>query len=296
MTIWEAEAVIVRECAQRLLAGESLRSICNDLIERGVPTVTGTEWKTQTLRRLLRSGRVCGQREHQGEIVADGEWPGIISKSDTARIRALLDDPSRRTNRTARRYLLARLLRCELCGAVLVSRPRDDGRRRYICAKGVNFDGCGRLYIVADELEAHVVEAVLYRLDSPELTATINGSNVDPDADRLQAEIAAAAAQLDELAKVWAEQAITMPEWIAARQPIEDRMRGAKRRLAHLTNTAALDGHVGDASELRRRWQDLPLTRQRAIVAAVVDHLVVGPGRAGFNRFDLTRVKPVWRV
>ena len=161
MTIREPEAVVVRECAQRLLAGESMRSICNDLIERGVPTVTGTAWKTQTIRRLLRSGRISGQREHQGEIVADGEWPGIVSRSDTARIRGLLDDPSRRTNRTARRYLLARLLRCELCGSVLVSRPRDDGRRRYICAKGVNFDGCGRLYIVADELEAHVVEAVL---------------------------------------------------------------------------------------------------------------------------------------
>ena len=40
-TIRESEAVVIRECAARLLAGEALRSICTDLNERGVPTSTG---------------------------------------------------------------------------------------------------------------------------------------------------------------------------------------------------------------------------------------------------------------
>ena len=53
-----------------------------------------------------------GQREHNGEIVATAEWPAIISPAETSRIRALLSDPDRRTNRVARRYLLVRLLRC----------------------------------------------------------------------------------------------------------------------------------------------------------------------------------------
>jgi site-specific DNA recombinase len=295
-TIREEEAAVIRDCARRLLAGESLRSLCADLNERGIRTVTGAEWKTQTLRRLLMSGRVSGQREHHGELLSKAEWPPIIRTAQTARIRALMNDPARRRNRSARRYLLVRLLRCGLCGATLVSRPRDDGQRRYICAKGPNYAGCGRIYILADELERFVVEAVLYRLDSPALASALNGSHHDAEHSVWQEQADEAAAQLGELAETYGGRAITLSEWLAARNPIEQRLNAAKKRLAKLSRADVLDGHVGDASELRGRWADLPLTRQSAVVGALLDHVVVGPGRRGFNQFDSGRIKPVWRV
>ena len=129
-TVRESEAIVIRDCARRVLAGESIRSITADLSERAVPTVKGGQWKPQTLRTLLMSGRVSGQREYHGELVATAEWPAIITPAETTRIRALLSDPARRTNKTARRYLLVRLLRCGACGETLVSRPRSDGARR----------------------------------------------------------------------------------------------------------------------------------------------------------------------
>lgn len=296
VTVRESEAVVIRECAKRLLAGESIRSLCADLSERGVKTVSGVEWKTQTLRRLLMSARISGQREHHGEIVAKAEWPPIITPAETLRIQALLTDPARRTNRTARRYLLVRLLRCGQCGEVLVSRPTADGTRRYVCAKGPNFSGCGRTYIKADELELFVTEAVLHRLDSPELAAALNGTADDPDAERLQAEADQEQAQLDELARLHGERLIGLSEWLAARAPIEQRLTLAKKRLSKLGRVSVLDGHIGNASDLRERWGELTLSRQRAIVAAVLDHVIVGPGRRGLNRFDETRLTPVWRV
>jgi hypothetical protein len=64
------------------------------------------------LRRILASPRISGQRAHHGEIVATAQWPGIISADDGARIRALLANPERRTNKAARRYLLGGLLVC----------------------------------------------------------------------------------------------------------------------------------------------------------------------------------------
>jgi DNA invertase Pin-like site-specific DNA recombinase len=223
-----SEATVIRECADRLLAGESIRSICADLNERSIATVTGKAWSTQVLRGMLYSARISGQRELRGTIVADAVWPAIISPQQTTRIRALLDDPSRRTNRSARRYLLRGLLRCGLCEARLVSRPRDGGVRRYICAKGPNFTGCGRLYIRSDELEQFVVEAVLHRLDSPELAAAMNGAKGEPDADRAQTEIEDAQKRLDELAEAYGNQVIEMREWLAARKPIEHRLTQAK--------------------------------------------------------------------
>lgn len=295
-TVRESEAVVIRECAARLLAGEALRSICGDLNERGVQTVTNAQWKPQTLRRMLLSARISGQREHNGEIVARAEWPAIISPAESTRIRGLLSDPDRRTNKVARRYLLVRLLRCGLCGETLVSRPKAGGARAYVCAKGPGFSGCGRITVMADPLEQFLVEAVLYRLDSPELAAAMSGEPGDPDAERWQAEIDQSREQLDELAAMYGRREIGLSEWQAARTPIERRVTDAKKQLGRLTRTTALAGQIGNATELRERWQTLPLTRQHAIVAAVLDHLVVAPGRRGYNRFDPSRFTPVWRA
>jgi len=295
-TVRESEALAIRECAARLLAGEALRSICNDLNERGVATVTGAEWKPQTLRRMLLSARISGQREHNGEIVATAEWPAIITPAETTRIRALLSDPDRRTNKVARRYLLVRLLRCGLCGETLVSRPKAGGARAYVCARGPGFSGCGRITVMADPLEEFVVEAVLYRLDGPELAAAMSGLPGDPDSERWQAEIDQSRADLDRLAAMYGRREIGLSEWQAARTPIERRVTDAKKQLGRLTRTTALAGHVGNADALGERWQTLPLTRQHAIVAAVLDHLVVAPARRGYNRFDPGRFTPVWRA
>jgi site-specific DNA recombinase len=292
-----AEAAIVRECARRFLAGESIRSICTDLIERGIPTVGGGQWSPQTLRRMLGSARIAGQREHKGEIVAKAEWRAIIKPGDSGKIRAKLADPERRTNRSARRYLLTRLLKCGNCGEYLVSRPRSGGQRRYVCASGPGFSGCGHLYITADEVEAWVLDACFYRLDSAELAATIDKRNADqPEAARWQQEADDAHAQLEELATAYGERAITMAEWRAAREPIEKRRSAARKELAKATRTTVLDGYVGHAAALRAQWDALDLTRQHAIVAAVVDHVSVSPGRRGYNRFDESRLRPFWRL
>jgi site-specific DNA recombinase len=242
------EAAIIRELATRALAGDSLRALCLDLNDRGVPTVTGTTWKSQTLKRILVSAAISGQREHKGDIVAKAEWPAIITPAETQRLRAKLNDPDRRTNRSARRYLLASLLRCHHCDAKLVSRPRADGAKRYVCASGPNFGGCGKVTIMAEPLEQYVVEAVLHRLDSPELPRALNGSvSTDPAGEEWQAEVERAQEKLDELAELWAEGEITRREWVKARAPIEKRLDTAKRRLAAINRTTELAPHLGNA-------------------------------------------------
>ena len=296
-TIRPDEAEIVRESATRFLAGESIRAICSDLNERGITASSGGEWSPQTLRRMLGSGRIAGQREYKGEIVATAEWPEIIAPAESAAIRATLADPSRRTNKSARRYLLTRLLRCSLCGEPMVARPRTGGQRRYACAKGPGLSGCGHMYLGADDAEAFVTEAVLWRLNSPEFAAVLNGKQrAQPDAERLQREADEAQAQLAELADAYGNKVIGMQEWLAARKPIEARLTVARKQLANATRTTVLDGNVGADSGLRERWKKLDLTRQHAIIAAVLDHVVVTPGRQGYNRFNESRIEPVWRV
>jgi site-specific DNA recombinase len=295
-TIRPAEAEVIRECVRRVLAGDSLRSICIDLSEREVETVTGKLWSPQTLRRMLISARISGQREHHGEIVGRAEWDAIVTPAETQRLREKLQDPDRRTNRAARRYLLARLLRCAHCGTQLYARPRDDGSRRYVCASGPGFGGCGKLTIVADALERFIVQAVLHRLESPALPQALNGSKDEAKGGEWQAEIERTQQQLDELAELWAARAISRGEWLTARPPIEKRQTLAKKRLAALNRTTALLPFIGDAERLRAQWQTMTLTRQQQIVAALIEYVVVGPGRRGYNRFDPSRLQPVWRA
>ena len=242
-----------------------------------MPTSTGKQWTPQTLRRMLATPRISGQREHRGEIVGTAEWPAIITPAETERIRALLADPNRRTNKTARRYLLARSASLRPLWRNAVSRPRADRTRRYVCAKGPGFGGCGRITIIADHVEHAVTEAVLFRLDSPELAASLHGRSDDPAAAEWQAEAERAQAQLDELATAYAEQLIGLQEWLTARGEIEQRLQTARKKLAALNQATALDGYLGNASELREEWPTMPLSRQAAIVAATLDHAVIAP-------------------
>jgi DNA invertase Pin-like site-specific DNA recombinase len=291
-----AEAAVVRECAHRLLAGEPVRSIAADLNARGVPSAGGGRWSAQSLTRMLGSARISGQREHKGEIVTTAVWPAIISVEETATIRALLGNPARRTNQGARSYLLHGLLSCSHCGERLVSRPRSGGQRRYACAKGVGFSGCGKTYIKAEDVELFVTEAVLHRLDSPELQRAVERRQRSvPETERWLQEAEAATAQLDELGTAYGERLISMHEWMAAKKPIQERLTDARKKLAKASHTSALTAYVGNGAGLRAEWEALDLSQQHAIVAAVVDTVVVGPGRQGYNRFDESRLTAVWQ-
>ena len=117
-----------------------------------------------------------------------------------------------------------------------------------------------------------------------------------PRAAGWQAEIEQAQEQLDELAELWANREISRPEWLKARATIQQRQDVARKRLAALNRTTSLAEHVGNAAGLRERWAGLTLTRQQQIVAAVLDHLVVGPGRRGLQQVRPARLAPVWRA
>jgi DNA invertase Pin-like site-specific DNA recombinase len=295
VTVRPAEAAVVKECARRFLAGESLRSIASDLNRRGVPTAGGGEWQSQSLRRMLKSARISGQREHKGEIVSAAVWPAIITPEETTQIRARLAEPERRTNKAVRRYVLAGILICGQCGEKLVARPRAGGERRYACATGPGFSGCGKTFVTAEPVEAFVTEAVLHRVDAPEVAAAVEQRPANPDLQRWYEQLDADKQQLEELAQAYGRREFSMAEWRAAREPIEQRLTAARKELARATRSSALDQYVGRGKQLRADWGELDLSQQHAIIAAVVDRVEVGPGRRGYNRFDESRLTPFWR-
>jgi hypothetical protein len=246
---------------------------------------------------MLVSPRLSAQREHRGEIVAAGQWEAILTSEQTGHLQAVLAERTRSRSRPVRRYLLSGLMRCGRCDSTLISRPQANGDRRYVCAKGLGFSGCGRLAVRAEPIEGLIAEAVLYRLDTPELATALAGA-AEADAATAAEHLALTRDQdqLEELARAYAERQITLAEWLVARKAIEARIEATRKRLSRLSRNAAIDEYVGRSGDLRTTWQTLPLNRQRSIVAAVLDRAIVRPAVPGRGTFDADRVEPVWRA
>ncbi len=301
ITVRESEAAVVRQMVDRYLAGQSLRSLTIWLNQAGIAPSVAASWQTTAVRQVLSSGRIAGLREHRGEVIGDAVWPAIITVAERDRVLARMAARSVSKSRTARTYLLSGMLRCGRCGNRLYSQARHSNPqnrvRRYVCLRGPDHGGCGRLTVVAAPVEELLTEAVLARLDSPQLADVLAGkATADADVAALAAQVDADQQRLDELAGLYADGAITAREWIAARDPITDRITAARRDIAAATDTTAVYELAGTGSALRTGWADLDLGRQQAIVKAVLDHAVIAPGTPGARRLDIDRVAPVWRV
>lgn len=83
LTIREDEAALLRDAAERILAGESLTSLAREWNRQGIPTARGNAWTPTSLRKTLTGPRVAGLRAHRGEVV--GEPPGPPSSPGTPR-------------------------------------------------------------------------------------------------------------------------------------------------------------------------------------------------------------------
>jgi len=73
------EAALIRQAADRLVAGDSLRAIVAGWNRDGITTPTGRPWAPHTLKRLLLSPRLRGLRQYQGAILGPALWPAILT-------------------------------------------------------------------------------------------------------------------------------------------------------------------------------------------------------------------------
>jgi DNA invertase Pin-like site-specific DNA recombinase len=295
------EAERIREGAARILAGDSLRGVCADWNRAGVTSSAGTPWVPSSLKRLLTSARVAGLRELRGESWP-AVWPAILEPRTMERLRAVLRDPARRsTTKRARSYLLSGLLVCGKCGHQLHARRRkrevaaEDGSpvhvRGYVCLRGPGFDGCGGLRVSADPLEELVAGAVVAALDSPELADAVARGETNAPGDAILAAIAADETALLELADDLAADRVTVAGYRVADRIIRDRLEARRRELANVAGPAP--AIAGVAAE---RWPELGLDRRRAIIAAVLEPIAIGPAVRGRTAFDPSRVTLRWRV
>jgi DNA invertase Pin-like site-specific DNA recombinase len=300
VTVRTDEAAVIRAVARRVLAGESMRGVVADLNRRGIKTPKGGSWSISPLRRVLLSKRLAGIRAHRtGTFKA--AWRPILDQTTHERLVALFSSPARQRFAPRSKYALSGLVRCGSCEQRLITHWRYDNgnggqpkKRYYVCPGG---DRCERgVRVLAGALEEVVSKALIVALDSLALARALRKSSKGSRDDReLVAQLRVLEEQLDRAERGFVEGLLRKPSFLKVRGELEDEIGRVRSQLARRNGNDALALLPGSGAALRRAWEQRDDEWRRALVAAVIDRIIVRPVSRG-GTFDPSRVDLLWRV
>lgn len=288
------EIAVIREVADAVLAGASIRALAADLNERGLFTSTGARWDGGTLTRMLKRARNAGILQHRGEEAGPSKWDAAIDEPTWRSLRGVLDDPSRiPTASNVRKHLGSGLYLCGVCGEGLTSFSKGGGKpAKYKCRK----NNCVLRDLVL--LDKWVQSFLLRRLGEPNAAEMFAGRGEgEVDVKAAQDELKAAREDLDELAKAFGSGEIDMQEWRVARAGARARKERAEAVLA----TAVKVNPVAEllaADNKEAKWLAMELGRRRAAIdwAMTVRVLPAKVGRRpGGSYWDPAAVQIEWK-
>lgn len=297
VTVRHDEAAAIREAAEAVLAGASLRSIAADWNERGILTSTGGRWEGPEVGGLLRRPRNAGIVQHRGEEAGPAQWPAVLDEPLWRSVVAVLDDPGRRTTPgNERKYLGSNLYLCGLCAATMRCSTSNKARGgTYFAAYACR----ASKHVVRRQqpLDDYVQLLVLERLSRPD-AADLLAQREDPvDVRGAQRDMREARATLDELASALGAGEMDMQEWRAASRAARARLEGAERLLSRAVQANPVAGLVG-AEDVEAAWNRLDLSRQRAVIAYLMT-VTVHPARRGRlpggTYFDASTIGIDWK-
>lgn len=283
-----AEQDLLREAINRVIAGDSLRSIARDWNDRGSRTTNGILWTNAKLRQMLVNPRYAGYRRHLGKLYP-AQWEAVVDPELWERARTILEDPARVTNNRGRApaYLLTGMAFCAVCGARMRGRLHRGSSHRgpvYAC-EGRH---CTTRHL--DQVDEEVTARVLYRLDSPQFVEEAGVSEEDPTRE-IYAALAHDQGLLDRLEDKVAQELISPQTAKRNRAEIEQRMDRNRERLARLGGSRVL-AHI--PPNVREVWPSLSLDRRRAILSALIDRVVIDS--QGTRTFDPEKIRVLWRA
>lgn len=292
----ESEAAEVRDAIDRVIAGESVRSITLDWRDRGIATVTGAAWSPTTVKRLLCSSRIAGLRSHNGKVAGPAVWPAIVDADLAARARVILEAGRGTAPAPGRRHLLTGFVYCGRCEVPFTSAPvlrKGIRYHRYACPP--DRGGCGRCGISGARLDELVLADVTEVLGTADLSAAVADIGTDHQADPSSA-VREIEARQTELAEMFAAAEITRTEWTTARDALERRLEVARSEVVDAAVQRRAGTVLAGVDDLAAALEVMTLDQRRAVIASVVDRVVIAPTTKANNQFDPSRVSITWKA
>lgn len=280
LAVRAGEAQVVREAASRVLAGESLRSVAQDLNKRDQFTTTGKPWTGSAVRKvLLRPLNAALRTLGAGGELVQGNWEPLLTQDIWRGLCAVLNDPARRTTeQRARRYLGSGIYKCA-CGSPMTGCATGGGwsgsrKAAYRCRHAEVYNRGGTKHAVRSvaALDHYITKVVIARLSQPDALALFEPPTVD--AQPLFEERTAIRARVDSMASGWAVGTLTQSALLAASNAANRRLEEIDELLGQARRSSVLDGLAG-RDDVADAWNDLPLDRKRAVVDAVIDVTVL---------------------
>lgn len=277
------QAALIRNAAQAVLNGESLRSICAALNAAGQRTPRGHKWNSTTLRQVLLRDRNAGLRMHRSKVIGKGNWEPIYDEDIHTRVVTKLRDPDRLTQKgSTPKHLLAGIAVCgrKGCdGTVRINAPKKmyAGKTKPI-APGYQCASCLRVRRKQDLVEEVVERVMIARLQKPDALDKL--ATGDPDRlSELRDIIATLDARLLQYADQAAEDIITDDQLARLSAKLHPKIAAAKAELASCHPNPGILQLAGADAE--RRWKDAPLDLQRSVIRAmaVITILPIGSGQ-----------------
>lgn len=294
------ESNVVREIVDRLLSGDTLRGITEDLNRRGEPAPNSLAWgKTSVKKLAMRESNIAKRVHHRGlpdEERFDGCWPALVDRMKHEKVAALLTQPARRTNSTvtrpgARRHLLSwGIGECGICGAKLraVTKRGRHGRPLdlYVC----DDKGCvGRSEPAVDDL---VKDLVIGRMSMPDALDFLLGD--DAEARRWAERIDEIGRRLADAADAFADGAITAEQMRRITARLQPELDDAEQRSAASAVSLDLDALRPLAGpQAGQLWDDMAVAQRRAVLGTLGLRVVIERTRPGPG-FDPASVRFEW--
>lgn len=286
LTICEPEAEVLREMARQVISGRSYKHVAWWANRQGHLTTMHRPWLPITVRNMLRKDRYAGIREYNGAQYP-GQWPAVFDAETWAQLQFAMKARSERQpiRPKPRKYLLTGLAICGTCGLHLNGcqvrdRPGSPIRRIYGC-RGMRdtglVRGCGKVRRNADALDYFVTQAVLYRLESPELGSLLNNSGTQSELPPLLLERQHQQLRLDRLVDDYATGLLDRSQFARAKATAQQSLKAIEADIDRMQREAlSLDIPVGKT--LRTAWDEADDDWRRQLLGLVIKKVTVNPG------------------
>jgi hypothetical protein len=146
------------------------------------------------------------------------------------------------------------------------------------------------MQIGAQKLEELVVEAVLVAFDKATLPS------VQETTPAAGAEVAELEGELAELAALRGAGTISLAEWSAAREPLQERLDDARRSAGTVRGPTRTTRLLSKPGAVLKAWPELDFASRREILGAVIERVVIGRATRGRWTPLLDRVDIRWRA
>lgn len=286
MHIVEAEAVVVREVAARIIAGDPVRAIASDLNARGIPPMRAAAWRNPAVKSIVRKPSIAGLRSYSPTsdqatttaFTVEGTWEPILDRDTWETVCAVLADRGGQRKRITDKYLLSGIATCGACGEPMYVGGNSHGPKHYRC------NACAKVSRSMSWVDGQVVDIVKELLARPEVRAARVSASGKRPAQALT-ELVALRERRQQLLRDFALD-VSADDLRAMLGAVDDRVAVLE---------AEAEGFAGASALVRpSEFDALPAYRRREIVRRLVTVVVLPAGRASRNDPDSLRIEPTF--